>query len=510
MGVKDALSKAMLKGAAAIGSIRAFDGGLASRRLKLVNTSSRAINSLVSTYGRQVRARARYLCANNPYAAAAKRVWVSGMIGDGIKPNPVTDGDTELKAELKRKWAEWSEYCDFDERLDFYGIQAMVAGELFAAGECFIRMLPADGPELLEGDVPLTLQVLPSEMLDLADNSNGRKMGIEFDGRGKRVAYWFYKSHPNDSTQSGTGEKVRVPAEEVVHIYDCMEPGQIRGVPVMVSSIVAMAMVDLYDDAETERKRTAALFAAFVTRPEIGQGNYPLEGVNFEADSSLAEDAIGLEPGAVVELKPGESVEFSKPADVGGSYEVFIYRQLSKVAAGIGVPYAYMSADLKQVNYSSMRAGLIDFRRRVSAFQKQVLVHQLCKRIRNRWMTDAVMSQAVSISPAEYASNMRQFMRCDWIATRWEWLDPVKDLQGEVLAVDNLLKPRSQVVESLGLDAEESDARAAEDKRRAEELGLSSTAAAPMPIDDTGPEDEGQDDTDEQSMDEVDDEQQEA
>lgn len=45
------------------------------------------------------------------------------------------------------------------------------------------------------------------------------------------------------------------------------------------------------------------------------------------------------------------------------------------VAAGLGLPYELVSGDLEGVTYSSIRAGLIEFRCRVEQFQHNVVVH---------------------------------------------------------------------------------------------------------------------------------------
>jgi capsid protein len=46
-----------------------------------------------------------------------------------------------------------------------------------------------------------------------------------------------------------------------------------------------------------------------------------------------------------------------------------------ELAAGVGLTYELLTGDLSQVNYSSIRAGLIEFRRRMEALQWQVLAH---------------------------------------------------------------------------------------------------------------------------------------
>jgi len=67
---------------------------------------------------------------------------------------------------------------------------------------------------------------------------------------------------------SGTGgmDTVRVPAAEVMHLFRPLRPGQIRGEPWLARALVKLNELDQYDDAELVRKKTAAMFAGFITR----------------------------------------------------------------------------------------------------------------------------------------------------------------------------------------------------------------------------------------------------
>lgn len=464
------------------GKPRAFDAGKSSRRLRAVPTATVAINTQIRAYGRTVLARSRYLTTNNAYAAAAKETFVSALVGAGIKPSSLTD-NPERKQAIQEAWFDWTDEADADGLTDLYGLQGVVAAEMFEAGECFIRIRqrrPEDGLS-----VPMQLQVLPAEMLPLDDNrdlGNGRRveMGIEFDPIGRRAAYHFLRQHPgSDRTFSAfAGEKVVVPAAEVLHLFRPIRAGQIRGVPHTVSALVTAAIMDCYDDAELERKRTAALFGAFILRPGIDDSDHPLEDA---IDDSEVTDGVALEPGMTVDLGPGEDVKFAEPADVGASYEAFQYRNLLRMAAGFGVPYAAMTGDLRQTSYGSIRAGLIEFRRRIEAMQHAVMVYQFCRPIWQRWFDEAVLAQRIAVGPAEYRADPMAFRRVKWITPRWEWIDPLKDRQAEKLAVDNGFKARSDVIEAEGYDPEEVDKRIAADKTREGELGLAFPVAPTAP-----------------------------
>jgi capsid protein len=48
---------------------------------------------------------------------------------------------------------------------------------------------------------------------------------------------------------------------------------------------------------------------------------------------------------------------------VGGNYEAFERIQLLRIAAGLGLPYDMLTGDLSKTSYSSIRAGILSFRR---------------------------------------------------------------------------------------------------------------------------------------------------
>lgn len=460
----------------------AFDAGKSGRRLRSLPTAQSAINSQIRQYGRTVLARSRYLAANNPYAAAAKDAFVSALVGCGIKPSPLTT-DAGLKAALQQLWADWTDEADADWLTDLYGLQAIVAAEMFEAGECFVRMRPRRANDGLT--IPLQLQVLPAEMLPLEKNetlSQGSRRiecGIEFDGIGRRTAYHFLRRHPGDSFggfSGGVSDTVAVPADEVMHLYHPIRAGQIRGLPHTLSAIAKLAIMDQYDDAELERKRSAALFAAFVKRPLI-EDEHPLQatsGATTTTEDGLAAptSSWSLEPGATIDLEPGEDIAFAAPADVGPNYEGFQYRTLLAISAGFGVPYAAMTGDLRQTSYGSIRAGLVEFRRRIEAMQHSVLVYQFCRPIWQRFIEEAVLANILPVTPARFLEQRAELQRVKWITPKWEWVDPLKDLQAEKLAVECGFKARSDVIEAIGDDRESTDARIKADQDSVQQLEL--------------------------------------
>ena len=441
--------------------IGGFDAAQMHRRLRGFRASRAHVNTLIAGAGETITARARWLVRNNGYAANAVEAFASNVVGDGVKPSSSID-DAALKEELQSLWLAWTDEADAEGLTDFYGLQRRATREVFLAGEVFLRIRPRRTSDGLS--VPLQLQMLPSEMLPLAMNrelSGGGQIrqGIEFNAIGRRVAYHFLRRHPGDMTDPGlSGETVRIPASDIIHVIDPVEAGQLRGVSRFSPAIVKLFTLDLYDDAELERKKTAAMFAMFITSPAP---ETPLEPTDEDLE---------VEPGQVVRLDPGEDVSTPATPDSGSTYEPFQYRTLLQISAALGIPYGYLTNDTAKGNFSNTRISLVDFRRRISAWQHGVLVYQMCRAVWMRWMDMAVLSGALELP--EYDAKRRQYQACMWLPTKWDWVDPMKDASAEILQIEAGLKSRTQALSERGYDAEQVEREIAAERQRELELGL--------------------------------------
>lgn len=455
-----------------------YEGATVARRGKLWRSSGVSASSAVIGGGATVRARARDLVRNNPWADNGVTAWAANCVGTGIRPRSEVE-DAETRAQLHELWRRWVCQCDADGALDFYGQQAMAVRAVVESGEIFVRLRPrgvrdARGAGLT---VPLQLQMIEADQVPLhltrTEGRNRIVAGVEMDQIGRRVAYHMFGAHPGDPlTPFGGGTTRRVPAESVIHVFLPERPGQVRGMSWFASVLLKLRELDLYEDAELVRKKTAALFAGFITQPHDEEMPAPLAGDQSRAvdGDAAAEDEARLEAGTMQVLRPGEEVNFSSPADVGGTYEVFLKQQLHAVAAGIGVPYEALTGDLSQVNFSSIRAGLIEFRRRCLMFQRQVINHQLNRVVWREFVRQAVLSGALpSLSPVEFDEVVSKVR---WIGQGFEYVQPLQDVQADLMAARAGFDSRDQIIAKKGGDPEQLDAEIAAGNARADGHGL--------------------------------------
>jgi len=442
-----------------------YEAAASTRRTTGWVTATSDINTLVFRNADTLRSRSRDMVRRNPWATNALDAFVGNCIGTGIKPQS-QHPDAGLREQIQALWLRWTDEADASGLTDFYGIQALACRSVMEAGECLIRLrprLPKDGLS-----VPLQLQLLEAEHLPTnetrkLESGNYVRAGIEFNGIGKRVAYHLYKEHPGDALNPmASTELVRVPADSVLHLFRAIRPGQLRGQPWLTQVLIKLYELDQYDDAELVRKKTAAMFAGFVTK------NAPEDSLIGEQSPDANGTALaGLEPGTLQVLLPGEDVKFSTPADVGATYETFMRVQLRSIAAGMGITYEQLTGDLTGVNYSSIRAGLLEFRRRCEQIQHQVLAFQMCRPIWQAWIDAAVLSGGLPQS-----RDLAPYYDVKWIPPGFAWVDPLKDIKAQIMAVRAGFKSRAEVVSEQGYDAQAIDREIAADNERADSLGL--------------------------------------
>lgn len=434
-----------------------------------------AVNSITLPALPVLRKRSRAAVRNDPYALSAIARRVSSIIGTGITPRARIKDDA-IRTQLHQLWEDWTDESDADERTDFYGQQAVIARMVEESGECFVRLRyrrPEDGLA-----VPLQLQLLAAEHVPVDKHFKTRsgnivRAGIEFNARGQRVAYWMYKNHPGDTglPSAGYNTLYRVPASEVLHIFEPTEAGQLRGVPRLAPVLLRLKSLDNYDDAVLFRQEVSNLFAGFIRKP-ASEGQQPVDPVTGQPLNLAADGTpmVGLEPGSMQELLPGEEVEFSDPPDAGNTYTDFMRQQLQAAAAGVELPYELLTGDMRDLSDRVLRVLLNEFRRRIEQLQFSVYVFQLCRPVRAAWLDTAVLSNAITLP--DYTSRRREYLRTRWVPQGWAYIHPVQDVQSRQMEIAAGLTSRSEVVLRSGNDAEQIDEENAQDNARAERLGL--------------------------------------
>lgn len=395
---------------------------------------------------RMLRFRARALVQNVPYIRRGINALVSHSIGTGLEP------ETE-SPELERLWDEWAPQADADGIFDLYGLQAAAYRAMEVDGEVLIRRRirrPGDGLR-----VPLQLQLLEIDWLDSdrQGTSGGNVIinGIEYDAIGKVRGYWLFDQHPGDQQRVGRGSSRFVPASEIIHLMNPERPGQGRGITRMASVIARTRDLMLYEDAELQRKNLETRLSVVVSGAEVADLANPADiprgmnvgdtgGASAFPDANGTGDLGALASGGITQLPAGMNVHTVQPTAQPGYVETLRFN-LHLIAAGMDVPYEFFTGDMTQVNYSSARIRQTDFRKSVEQMQWLVLIPKMCHPIW-RWFIEAV--DLAGLLPRNAPRTV------DWSAPRWDYVNPVQDVQAEIDAIGAGLLTPSEALRRRG------------------------------------------------------------
>jgi len=406
-----------------------------------------------------LRSTARDLVRNSPHGSRAVRVLGSHIAGTGVRPRGqfgmVADSDTRaaLQRVTRDQWERFSENCDLSGQLDFYGQQRLIARAVAESGEALRLWRPVEANGLLRW----RCEVIEGDLLDHQRNEARRDgsrivQGVEFDAIGRRVAYWLHESHPGDRYSSGglRWDIRRVPAEYVDHIYEVLRPGQVRGVSWFAPVATTMRDVDDLAAAEVVRKKLEACISMVVHNDH--DDNDTGGAVNPATDSqgqailtSGGRPIEAMEPGMVLEARPGWGLDFHAPPASEGLVE-HMKERLHAIAAGIGTTYFQMTGDLSEANYSSMRAGEVEFARLVDVWQADLMVMQSGAPAWRRVMAAAGINGEIrsEITP-----------RASWTPPKRPWVDPLKDARAAIDQMRAGILAPQEVIARTGRTPEE-------------------------------------------------------
>lgn len=388
------------------------------------------------------RQRAAGQYANNPIANRAVETWVSALVGPG--------------------WQTRSQHPDKDtaralnsafESLVF-SLMPLVARSLVRDGEAFLRIS-------FDTAGQVRLKPVPSEQVDPTINRDlggGARIvaGVEFDASDEITAYHILPEAPGAlfTTYSAA---VRVPAADVLHIFDPLFPGQVRGLSWLAPVLLKLRDRDEASDALLMQLKTAALLTGYIRDPD---GSF----AGFDGQQDGADLNVSLEPGAMRVLPQGAEVTFSSPGQgLQQAYE-FLRAQDREIAAGVGLTFEALTGDLTQTNYSSARVGLLEFRRRAEMLQRQLIEGQFLRPLWRRWIDlRALAGEIEGAGP-----DLSDFYQVRFVPPGWQWVDPKNEVEADARAIEAGLKSREEVVTGRGRDIDDLNEEIARDSGRDE------------------------------------------
>lgn len=400
-----------------------------------------------------LRDRSRDLVRNNPHARKAIETITANVVGTGIRAKYVNPDDKRLEQTVNDLWKRWQIDASAESDLEWSGLQHLLVSSWLESGEVLLRRR---WRRLEDGlAVPFQVEAIEADQLweqKTTTLANGGVVvqGVEFDPIGRRAGYWLLRTHPGEyasvpSTNATTSDAVRVAVEDVAHLYRPTRPKQARGIPWLHAVMLPLRDLDQYQLSERVRKRAQAGVVGVVI---------PADDATFDPDTT---DAVGLvenqedgslvdemQPGGVFVARGGRDFRFSTPTSDAG-YGEWVTTQLRVIAAGCLMTHEQLSGDLSQVNYSSIRLGVLEFHRMVETLRTHNVVPMLCRPVW-RWFIEAAIA-AGQIPAGEYPPS--------WVYPHREEIDRKTAVEAAALEIRNGLRSRRDEITARGGDPNE-------------------------------------------------------
>ncbi len=344
----------------------------------------------------RMRARARWLSANNPIMDNIDNAIINNVIGTGITLQSVTGKvkfDTDVEEAFKR-WSETPSMCDATGRFTFYDIQRMILKSRMVDGELFVyKKITKEG---------LTLQLIEADAIDSGRNDGG----IELDKTGTPIAYHF---------RDINGDTFSIKAEFIINYFTADRPSQVRGVSEYKQAILDIKNFSAFQTASIQGARARANIA--YTVQNSGGGN------PYGADmQSQIQTINGV---SVLYMKQGETINKLDPDSVATDYVQFSENTIRLIATARKISYELAFRDYSKVNFASSRASLLQDFKRFDHDQVHLTLHIL-NDVFKTWL------EVESLKGTIKASGMQKSPE-KWIKPRWimpvrSLVDPLKEM----------------------------------------------------------------------------------
>lgn len=481
------------------------------------NVYSRPIDSDIRYGLSLIRARSRELAQNSDHAKGFLRIVRNNIVGApgfvlqsrALRANGKPDTKTRLQVETE--WKAWGRRgnCEVSGKFNWRSLQRHVIETVARDGEAFVRMLVG-----YPNRWGFALQLIDPEAVDIQFNGeyNGHqvRMGVELDDERRPIAYHLCGEPPiNQSAYCVGGDRYRVPASEMLHIYQPEFSWQTRGVPWMATSATRLHMIQGTEDAEvTASRASAAKFAAYEAKEWAPPPPPPDPKILGPDGQPLSQDpgvfAQDVAPG-VMEVTPyGYELRFFDPQHPNAQMPDFLKWGLRSVATGMGVSYNTLGNDAEGVNYTSLRFFL-GVERDNWMTEQDWFEDELPDPVRALWTDTQIQLGTLTPRPG----HPDQLHNIRWQPRRWEGPDPAKQATADTANLEIGATTLTEILARQGRDIDDVIAERlnelAQIRDAAEAVGFTlgevlpylKTASAPAPAPNPNQETDSDDDTDE-------------
>lgn len=426
----------------------------------------------------KVRARARDLYRNHPYAKQAVRMAALAVVGKKLRFSTRVDHKflginveeaDRWGAEFDRLWEIYAHgegaWCDAGRRGSFSALMRLAARTRMVDGEVLgtLEWYP-------ERRWRTSLQIVDVDRLsnpDGAPDTSYLKGGVALDDGSAPVGYWIRDGHPADLGVDAATRSMHwsyVPRETawgrpvVSHSFVQERAGQTRGISDFTTVILSMRQEQEFADADLASAIMQAMYALVIksnmdhtkamevlgAEVEVDENGNPVNPMTGLMLDQLAVAAAyhneakiaGFDGGRIPHLMIGEELQLVTPGNKGSNAIEFSKAAVKKFSAGLGGEPISIGQDFSDVNYSSARMSVAN-NWRTHEITRGDLVYDVGLPLVRAFMEEVLHAEVLplpkGVAPADLYEALPALAKGQFLSSGPPMLDPVKERQGQQL-----------------------------------------------------------------------------
>ena len=398
--------------------------------------------------------RARALAKNSSVVASYLNLFIKNVIGSGFRLNSTIyneDGNSDLVANriIEDHWYDYTRsyhnYVSADEQMNQVEFDKHLLWNLLVDGQAFVMMVKDPKGkygirfaliDALDVDVFYNFEALETDGYRIS-------MGIKVDRWGKPLSYFIRKNPSLDYYMQG--QRIEVPASDIIHIYQKKFAGQTRGF-----TPLAPALLDLNNLDEYRRSQVSAsiLNANWFGVWESQNGSADaFEQFDEEEIDKNGDVPVELESNVIRYAPKNYRLNAISSNHPNSNLDQFQKSILKSISASLGVSYNHLVSDYQSVNYSSLRQANLDDEATYKEMQEMLIFnwkeHQYAE-----WLKYLLLSD-LTILPY---SKIEKFSSHDFKGVSMPYIDPAKQFKAIEMRLALGLASPIDIMHEMGVD----------------------------------------------------------
>lgn len=399
--------------------------------------SATAANS--ESVRKTLRERSRYEIANSPYAKGIVETIADDTVGTGPRLQ-LRSGMTSSKTDeiVEDEFRRWAKLNKLSAKMRLARKSKCGSGEVFALLVRGHKRRPSMLTLHQREEVELGIKLVEADQVatpTLLDDSAGKVSGIVFDQYGNPETYHVLKHHPGDAGALSVDDFDHVPAEQVLHYFEQMRPGDARGVPELTPALELFAYDRRYMSSTVEAAEHLANIALLLRTIGPADGDITDEERSDDDYAPEPLDSFDIERGQMLTLPDGYDISQPKAEQPTATFVEFHNAIIGAIARALNIPFNVAAGNSSGYNYASGRLDHQGYHKSIR-IEREKIVETLLDPIFEAWFSEAVLIEGLLPEEAR-SEDYRRSLRTTWFWDGFGHVDPTKEAQGQKLRLES-------------------------------------------------------------------------